>query len=109
MYRRVRMYVEGKMWVFVRDVIFCGCKKESIPAHVRVSVCVSVLIPPVKMILQPSLISSTLSKQRKRRLVTPPPLLLSVSPFYPLIQVCICVCICVHAGVCGLSGLRKAA
>lgn len=70
----------------------------------RVCLCVNVLIRPVKMILQPSLISSSLSKQRKRRLVTPPPLLLSVSPFIlSSTSVCVCVCArtCMREHACG--------
>ena len=66
---------------------------------------VHVLILSVKMILQPSLISSSFSKQRKRRLVTPPPLLLLVSPFIlsstsVCLHACACVCVCVRTCKC---------
>lgn len=72
----------------------CGCKKiyscVCVCARTRVCtmhVCVfkSILILPAKIILQPSLISSRLCKQRKRRLVTPPPLLFLLS-LYPLLH-----------------------
>lgn len=80
----------------------CLCVCIYVCACARMCVSVSVLILPVKMILQPSLISSSLSKQRKRRLVTPPPLLLSVSSFIlcstsVYLRTCVCARVCVHA------------
>lgn len=96
LYVCVQMHVP--VCISVRDIGLSGCKRES--ARVCVFVCLHdcVLILPVKMILQPSLISSSLSKQRKRRLVTPPPLLLSVSSFIlcstSVYLFCVCVCMC---------------
>lgn len=119
-WKHIKLYVKKQIWLWLhrmRDVILCGCNKDGVPLCARPCVrlcaraCMSVLILPVKMILQPSLISSSLSKQRKRRLVTPPPLLLSVSPFIlssTSVLLSVCLRVRMHAGVfafvCGLSG-----
>lgn len=86
--------------------IVCVGEKKCTPVCVHVYACmfVSILILPAKIILQPSLISPCLCKQRKRRLVTPPPLLFLLS-LYPLLHKYIYVHVCKkkRADVCALK------
>lgn len=88
--------------------ILCGCKKMyfSVCTRLCMHVCVflNILILPAKIILQPSLISPCLCIRRKRKLVSPPPLLFLLS-FYSLLHKCVSVHVCKrkHADVCALK------
>lgn len=56
------------------------------------------------MILQHLLISTTLSKHRKTRLVTPPPPPRSLHPSTPQVRVCPCMRACLRTSLCLCAG-----